>query len=67
MQGISQRALYESAATYCAKDILRYPETHGEKPTTGQTTAMAEIALKLEDKYNIPFAKEVGSHNLEYM
>jgi len=64
---IAQHALSESAATHCAKDILRYQETHGEKPTSGQMTAMAQISHQLEDKYNTPFAKEVGSHNIEYM
>ncbi|HUX78508.1 MAG TPA: AAA family ATPase, partial [Alphaproteobacteria bacterium] len=60
-------SLSESAAIHCAKDILRYQETHGEKPTSNQMTAMAQISHQLEDKYTIPFAKEVGSHNIEYM
>ncbi|HUX78500.1 MAG TPA: AAA family ATPase, partial [Alphaproteobacteria bacterium] len=64
---ISQHALSERAAIHCAKNILRYQETHGEKLTSGQMTAMAQISHQLEDKYNTPFAKEVGSHNIEYM
>ncbi len=59
-------SLSEGAAKECARNILRYQEIHGAKPTATQRAAMAEIARQLEDK-SIAVEKEVGSHNLTYL
>lgn len=63
----TQYSLSKNAATECAKNMLRYQETHGTKPTNTQMTAMAEIAHKIEEKFPDSFEKDVGSHNLLYL
>jgi hypothetical protein len=63
----SQYSFPEEAAKECARNALRYQETHGEKPTNSQMTAMAEIAHQLEDKFTTPHEKEIGTHNITYM
>ncbi|MBY0273416.1 MAG: AAA family ATPase [Alphaproteobacteria bacterium] len=60
-------SLSKNAATECAKNILRYQETHGTKPTDTQMTAMAEIAHQIEEKYPDFLEKDLGSHNLVYL
>ncbi len=62
-----QYSLSKNAATECAKNILRYQETHGAKPTDTQMTAMAEIAHQIEEKYPDSLEKDLGSHNLVYL
>jgi polyhydroxyalkanoate synthesis regulator phasin len=61
---IKKHGLSESAATGCAKDILRHHETHGEKPSSSQMTAMVQISKEL-DKEGYPAA--MGAHNIEYL
>lgn len=56
--------LSESAATDCAKDILRHQDTHGEKPSSEQMAAMAQISRGL-DKQTYP--SSMGPHNIEYL
>jgi Ti-type conjugative transfer relaxase TraA len=63
----SQYSLTTSAAAECAKNALRYQETHGAKPTDTQMTAMAEIAHQIEEKHPDYLEKDVGPHNLAYM
>jgi len=63
----SQYSLSETAAKEYVRNILRYQETHGSKPTNSQMTAMAEIAHQLEEKYANLDAREMDSHNLTYM
>jgi hypothetical protein len=63
----TEHSLSEGEAIQCAKDILRYNETHGDKPTKTQITAMAAITRKLEEKYPAHLEKEMGSHNVTYM
>ncbi len=58
-----QYSLSTSAASECAKNVLRYEETHGTKPTDTQMTAMAEIAHQIEEKHPDYLEREVGSHN----
>jgi Ti-type conjugative transfer relaxase TraA len=60
-------SLSKNAATECAKNMLRYQETHGTKPTDTQMTAMAEIARQIEEKYPDFLEKDLGSHNLIYL
>ncbi len=62
-----QYSLSNEAAKECARNILRYKETHGTKPTDNQTVAMAEIARQLKDKSINPSEKEAGSHNTTYL
>lgn len=59
-----KHGLSESAATNCAKDILRYQETHGEKPSDSQMAAMVQISREL-DKADYPAT--VGQANIEYL
>ncbi len=59
--------LSKNAATECAKNMLRYQETHGAKPTDTQMTSMAEIAHQIEEKYPDYMEKDLGSHNLIYL
>lgn len=64
-QGLIQKhGLSETAATFCAKDMLRYQETHGEKPSSGQISAMIQITREL-DKEGYP--PSMGAHNIEYL
>lgn len=63
----AQYSLSTSAASECARNALRYQETHGTKPTDTQMTAMAEIAHQIEEKHPDYLEKDVGSHNLAYM
>lgn len=58
-------SLSNEASKECARNMLRYQETHGAKPTDTQRAAMAEIARQLEDKSITPFEKD--SHNLTYL
>jgi Ti-type conjugative transfer relaxase TraA len=60
-------SLSKNAATECAKNILRHQETHGNKPTNTQMTAMAEIAHRIEEKYPDFLEKDFGFHNLVYL
>lgn len=62
-----QYSLSKNTANECAKNVLRYQETHGTKPTNTQMTAMAEIAHKIEEKYPDSLEKDLGSHNLLYL
>lgn len=61
---IQKHKLSESAATNCAKDILRHQETHGEKPSDSQMAAMVQISRDL-DKQGYPAS--IGTHNIEYL
>lgn len=62
-----QYSLSETESLECAKNIMRYHEIHGEKPTNTQRAAMAEISRQLGEKHLTPVEKEVGSHNLAYL
>lgn len=61
---IKKHGLSETAATYCAKDILRLQETHGEKPSLEQMATMVQISREL-DKQGYPAS--IGTHNIEYL
>ncbi|MBA3814484.1 MAG: AAA family ATPase [Alphaproteobacteria bacterium] len=61
---IAKQRLSESAATQCAKDITRYMETHGQKPTAEQMSAMAQISRDLDKQGYDP---SIGTHNIEYL
>jgi Ti-type conjugative transfer relaxase TraA len=61
---IQTHSLSESAATYCAKDILRHQETHGEKPSSAQVSTMVQISRDLDQKGYDP---SLGSHTIEYL
>lgn len=61
---INKHGLSESAATNCAKDILRYQETHGENPSSGKISAMVQISREF-DKRDYPIS--MGAHNIEYL
>jgi Ti-type conjugative transfer relaxase TraA len=63
----TQYSLSTSAAAECARNALRYQETHVAKPTDIQMTTMAEIAHQIEEKHPDYLEREVGSHNLAYM
>lgn len=60
-------SLSAGAASECARNALRYQETHGAKPTDTQMTSMAEIAHQVEEKHPDYLERDVGSHNLAYM
>ncbi|MBA3814149.1 MAG: toprim domain-containing protein, partial [Alphaproteobacteria bacterium] len=60
----AKQRLSEFAATQCAKDITRYMETHGQKPTSEQMSAMAQISRDLDKQGYDP---SIGSHNIEYL
>jgi Ti-type conjugative transfer relaxase TraA len=61
---IKKHGLSESAAIYCAKDILRHQETYGEKPSSTQVSSMVQISRDLDQKNYDP---SIGSHNIEYL
>ncbi|HBW24613.1 MAG TPA: hypothetical protein DER04_06380 [Holosporales bacterium] len=44
-------SLSKDAATNCAKDVLRYKETHGENPSQKQVETFVHIAQDLEKTY----------------
>jgi hypothetical protein len=56
--------LTATAATDCAKDILRYQETHGEKPSSEQIAAMVQISRRF-DKQTYPAS--MGQANIAYL
>jgi len=58
-------ALSENAATHCAKDILRYKEIHGEKPTTDQINHMVQISREFE-KSNFS-SKTIDTPEIEFL
>ncbi|MBA3814264.1 MAG: AAA family ATPase [Alphaproteobacteria bacterium] len=60
----TKQRLSESAATFCAKDITRYMEIHGQKPTAEQMSAMAQISRELDKQGYDP---SIGTHNIEYL
>lgn len=62
-----QYSLSKNTASECAKNVLRYQETHGTKPTNTQMAAMSEIARQIEEKYPDSLEKNLGSHNLLYL
>ncbi|OJW51839.1 MAG: hypothetical protein BGO67_07395 [Alphaproteobacteria bacterium 41-28] len=64
---VAKHSLPEKAALYCAKDILRYKETHGEKPTTDQIAKMVQVSKELEGKTYAPRLREYGSHEIEFL
>lgn len=65
---ISQKyGLSESAATLCAKNVLRYKETHGEKPTSGQIESMVQISREIEKRDYAHSSKGLGSHEVEFL
>ncbi len=57
-------SLSEKAAAHCAKDILRFQETHGESPSQKQRVSLMKIAQDLEKIY--PY-KENNSAPLIYL
>ncbi|MBA3814593.1 MAG: AAA family ATPase [Alphaproteobacteria bacterium] len=61
---VTKQRLSELAATQCAKDIIRYMETHGQKPTAEQMSAMAQISRDLDKQ---GYDHSIGSHNIEYL
>lgn len=64
-QGLaSKHGLSTSAAKNCAKDMLRYQETFGEKPSSGQISAMVQISRDF-DKEGYPAS--MGHANIEYL
>ncbi len=63
----TQYSLSKNASAECARNMLRYQETHGSKPTNTQMTAMAEIAHQIEEKHPDYLEKDIGSHNLTYL
>ncbi|MBA3813979.1 MAG: AAA family ATPase [Alphaproteobacteria bacterium] len=60
----TKQRLSETAATQCAKDITRYMETHGQKPSSDQMSAMAQISRDLDKEGYDP---SIGTHNIEYL
>ena len=65
---LSQKyGLSESAATLCAKNVLRYKETHGEKPTSGQIESMVQISREIEKRDYAHSSKGLGSHEIEFL
>ncbi|MBA3814543.1 MAG: hypothetical protein H0X26_08700 [Alphaproteobacteria bacterium] len=60
----TKQRLSASAATLCAKDITRYMETHGQKPSSEQISAMAQISKDLDKQ---GYASSIGTHNIEYL
>jgi hypothetical protein len=61
---IQKHNLSESAATNCAKDILRHQETHGEKTSSTHVSIMVQISRELDQKNYDP---SIGGHNIEYL
>lgn len=57
-------SLSESAAIHCAKDVLRYQETHGKKPSEEQISIMAQVAQELE--HRIYPIKKYKSYEIEF-
>lgn len=67
-QKLSQKYfLLPEAATHCAKDILRYQETHGKKPSEDQVSTMVRIAKELENRIYIHPTKTYKSYQIEYL
>jgi Ti-type conjugative transfer relaxase TraA len=66
-KGLSQKYfLSENSALECAKNTLRYKETHGEKPSEDQTSQMAEIQKTLEGREPIYASQGFLSHEIAF-
>ena len=66
-KGVSQKYfLSTESALECAKNILRYKETHGEKPSEDQTSQMAEIQKTLEGRDPIYASQGFLSHEIAF-
>ena len=59
-----KHSLSEKVATDCAKDVLRYKETHGEKPSSSQMAAMVQISRELDKQ---DYLISTGEANIEYL
>ncbi|MBY0292094.1 MAG: hypothetical protein K2W92_02260, partial [Alphaproteobacteria bacterium] len=46
---------------------LRYKETHGEKPTSGQIESMVQISREIEKRDYAHSSKGLGSHEVEFL
>jgi len=67
-QKLSEKySLPESISIHCAKDIVRYKEVHGEKPSVDQIASMIRISQELEKKNDTSPSKEMGSHEIEFL
>lgn len=67
-QELSQKhTLSEKAALYCAKNVLRYKEIHGELPPEKHIKTMAEIAKIIDDKNRLPIPNTPNQHEMDYL
>lgn len=60
-------SLSKTAATHCAKNILRYRETHGEYPSKSQVSQIVKIERLLEKRENSVFTMELNKNELSYL
>ncbi len=60
-------ALSKTAATHCAKDILRARETHGEDPSSSQIGKMVKIALEFEKRDHNHISKCLDSSEIDFL
>ncbi|MBS0271766.1 MAG: AAA family ATPase [Proteobacteria bacterium] len=60
-------SLSKEAAKEFAKNIFRYQEAHGTKPTTRQKTIMAEITREFDKKFDTSSTKQLDSYHIAYM
>lgn len=66
-KGVSQKySLSEKSALECAKNILRYKETHGEKPSEDQMGRLAEIQKTLEGRESAYVCQGFESHEIAF-
>jgi hypothetical protein len=56
--------LAEGAARTCAKNIQRFQETHGEKPSSEQMAAVVQISRELDKRIYPPSLEQA---NIEYL
>jgi hypothetical protein len=60
-------SLSETAATSCAKDVLRYKEIHGEQTSDRQIANIAQISRELDKKSYIHPYKELDHHEVDFL
>lgn len=60
-------SLSEQVAMHCAKDILQYKETHGEKPSEDQVKKMVEVSKELEKRDYSKLTKDIETYEIDFI
>lgn len=62
----AENILSSEAAQHCTKNIFRYMETHGEKPSETQIATMMQIAQTLEHRDYTQLYHSTNAHEIDF-